>query len=119
MITMLVVDAVCWLVIGRQFRNARELNYLMQSLYFALHIILPYIWALYVEGSLSTDLVAARKRIFVASIPLAIFLVALVFNLDIISCYHRCGQRLSPRNRGLYLFASIPMSISCTPAFAP
>ena len=105
MITMLVVDAVCWLVIGRQFRNARELNYLMQSLYFALHIILPYIWALYVEGSLSTDLVAARKRIFVASIPLAIFLVALVFNLEYHFVFTIDADNVYHRAIGVYIYS--------------
>ena len=105
MITMLSVDAACWLVIGRHFRYAREINYLMQSLYFALHIILPYIWALYIEGSLSTDLVAARKRIFIASIPLVISLVALVFNLEYHFVFTIDADNVYHRAIGVYIYS--------------
>ena len=79
---MLVVDATCWLIDGQRFLFARELNFALETFYFALHGILPYLWALYVEGALSTDLRAANRRIAIATIPLVVFIVALFFNLE-------------------------------------
>ena len=80
-IAMLVVDAACWLIDGERFLFARELNYALETVYYALHVLLPYLWALYVEGALSTDLPAANKRIAIATIPLILFIVVLFFNL--------------------------------------
>ena len=63
LIVMLVIDAGCWLIDGAQFLFARELNYILETLYYCLQIFLPFLWALYVEYSLSSDLKSARKRI--------------------------------------------------------
>lgn len=97
MIAMLIIDAGCWLVDGTQFLFAHELNYALETLYFSLHVILPYLWALYVEVSLSTDLKAARRRVNIATIPLILFILALslnirygfVFTIDANNVYHR------------------------------
>lgn len=99
LIVMLVIDAGCWLIDGTQFRLARELNYILETLYYCFQIFLPYLWALYVEYSLSTDLKAARKRIRIATIPLVLFILALIFNLqsgfvfiiDSNNVYHRAS----------------------------
>lgn len=97
MMVMLAVDAGCWLIDGTQFSIAREINYTLETLYYSLHIILPYLWALYVEVSLSTDLKAARRRVNIATVPLVLFIVALAFNfrygfvftIDADNVYHR------------------------------
>ena len=41
-IVILVVDAVCWLIDGQRFLFARELNFALETIYFAMHGILPY-----------------------------------------------------------------------------
>ena len=107
MICMLAVDAACWLVIGQQFRYARELNYVMQTMYFALHIILPFLWALYIERSLSTDLIAARKRIIIASVPLYLFLAALVFNLQYHFVFTIDAYNVYHRAIGVYIYSAL------------
>lgn len=105
MIAMMIVDAGCWLIDGTRFPLAREINYAFETLYYAFHIILPYLWALYVEVSLSTDLKAARRRVNLATIPLVLFLLALslnirygfVFSIDENNVYHRAF--------GMYVYA--------------
>lgn len=81
MMLMLTVDACCWLIDGQRFLLARELNYALETIYYTLHVLLPYLWALYVEGALSTDLKAARRRITIATVPLVVFIGALVSTL--------------------------------------
>ena len=39
LMAMLVIDAGCWLIGGTQFRFARELNYILETLYFCFQII--------------------------------------------------------------------------------
>lgn len=107
MIAMLAVDAVCWLIDGQQFLFARELNYALETIYYALHVILPYVWALYVEVSLSTDLPAARRRITIATIPLVLFIVALAFNLEYGFVFTIDAQNVYHRAFGVYFYASL------------
>ena len=104
-IVMLVVDALCWLVDGTHFLFARELNYALETIYYALHVLLPYFWALYVEGALSTDLRAARRRITVATVPLVVFIIALVFNLKYDFVFSIDAQNVYHRAFGVYLYA--------------
>ena len=104
-IVMLVVDACCWLVDGQQFRFARELNVALQTVYFALHVILPYLWALYVEGALSTDLRAARRRITIATLPLLLFILALAFNFRYGFVFSIDAQNVYHRETGVYYYA--------------
>ncbi|NTU77040.1 MAG: diguanylate cyclase [Alphaproteobacteria bacterium] len=104
-IVMLVVDALCWLVDGTHFLFARELNYALETIYYALHVLLPYFWALYVEGALSTDLRAARRRITVATVPLVVFIFALVFNLKYDFVFSIDAQNVYHRAFGVYLYA--------------
>ncbi len=107
MIVMLVVDAACWLIDGTQFRFARELNYVLETIYYAFQIILPFLWAVYVEIALSSDLKSARRRINIATVPLIIFIIALVFNfnrgfvfiIDENNVYHRAS--------GMYVYAAL------------
>lgn len=96
-IFMLVIDACCWLIDGTTFRYARALNYTLQTVYYTVHLLLPFFWALYVEASLSTDLKAARRRLIIAGIPMALLIAFLPFNIhlgyvftiDASNVYHR------------------------------
>lgn len=102
---MLTVDAACWLIDGSQFLFARELNYALETIYYALHVLLPYLWALYVESALSTDLKAANKRILVATIPLILFILALGFNLEYGFVFTIDEQNVYHRANGFYVYA--------------
>ncbi len=107
MISMLVVDALCWLVDGTRFLFARELNYALETVYYALHVLLPYLWALYVEGTLSTDLRAVRRRITVATVPLVAFILALILNLKYDFVFAIDAQNVYHRAFGFYFYAFI------------
>lgn len=102
---MLVVDACCWLVDGQQFRFARQLNVALQTVYFALHVLLPYLWALYVEVALSTDLKEARRRITLATLPLLLFILALAFNFQYGFVFSIDSQNVYHREIGVYYYA--------------
>lgn len=104
LMVMLVVDACCWLIDGQQFRFALELNYMFETIYYALHIFLPFAWVLYVEGTLSTDLQAARKRTNIASIPLILLMIALVFNLKYPFVFQIDAQNVYHRAVGFYFY---------------
>ena len=104
-IVMLVIDAACWLIDGTQFRLALQLNYTLESIYYALHILLPYLWALYVESALSTDLRAAGRRIAVATVPLILFLIALIPNLKYGFVFTIDEQNVYHRAVGVYFYA--------------
>ena len=104
LMVMLVVDACCWLIDGRQFRFARQLNYMLETIYYALHIFLPFSWVLYVEGTLSTDLRAARWRTNLASVPLILLLVALAVNLKYPFVFRIDAQNVYHRDFGFYIY---------------
>ncbi len=105
MMSMLVIDATCWLIDGQRFLFARELNYALETIYYALHVLLPYLWAFYVEGVLSTDLKAARRRISIATVPLVIFIGALAFNLQYGFVFTIDAENVYHRAFGVYLYA--------------
>ncbi len=105
MITMLAVDAGCWLVDGTRFILARELNYALETVYFSLHVILPYLWALYVEVSLSTDLKAARRRVNLLTVPLVLFILALALNIRYSFVFTIDSENVYHRAFGVYIYS--------------
>ena len=105
LIAMLVIDAGCWLIDGAQFLFARELNYILETLYYCFQIFLPFLWALYVEYSLSSDLKAARKRIRIATLPLVIFTLALIFNLQSGFVFTIDSNNVYHRASGVYAYS--------------
>jgi len=110
MMTMLVVDAACWLIDGTQFRFAKQLNYTLETCYYALHVLLPYLWALYVEGAVSTDLRAARRRLTVATVPMVGFVFALAFNLKYGFVFTIDAQNVYHREFGMYYYTFLSYS---------
>lgn len=104
LMVMLVVDACCWLIDGQQFRFALQLNYMLETIYYALHIFLPFSWVLYVEGTLSVDFRAARRRTAIAGIPLILLLVGLVVNLRYPFVFRIDDQNVYHRDYGFYFY---------------
>ena len=107
MIVMLTIDAACWLIDGRRFLFARELNFALETLYYMLHVLLPYFWVLYVEVALSTDMRAVRRRITIAAVPLVVFILALVFNLEYGFVFTIDENNIYHREFGVYLYAFV------------
>lgn len=107
LMVMLAVDAGCWLIDGQQFRFARQLNFTLETIYYALHILLPFAWVLYVEGTLSTDLHAARLRTSLASVPLILLLMALVINLKYPFVFIIDEQNVYHRDFGFYFYGAL------------
>lgn len=106
-ITMLLVDAACWLVDGTQFHLARQINIALETSYYVLHVLLPYLWALYVEGALSTDLKAARRRIAIATVPLVVFIILLIPNLKFGFVFTIDAQNVYHRAIGVFFYAFV------------
>ena len=107
LMVMLAVDAGCWLIDGQRFRFARQLNFTLETIYYALHILLPFAWVLYVEGTLSTDLHAARLRTNLAGVPLVLLLIALVINLKYPFVFKIDGQNVYHRDFGFYFYGGL------------
>jgi diguanylate cyclase (GGDEF)-like protein len=80
-ITILVIDAVCWLSDGAVFPYARQFKHLIETLYFIFNICIPYLWAVYVDTVLKKDDEAIRARIRILAIPLVLFVALLIVNL--------------------------------------
>ncbi len=104
-ILMLIVDAACWLLDGTVFPFARVFNYTFESLYYALHIIMPFFWAVYVEIALSTDIRAARRRLIIAGVPLALLIAFLPFNIHLGWVFRIGADNVYHREWGLVAYA--------------
>lgn len=104
-ILMLVVDAACWVLDGTVFPLARALNYTLESLYYALHIVMPYFWAVYVEIALSTDMKAARRRLYIAGVPLLLLIAFLPFNIHLGWVFRIDANNVYHREWGLIFYA--------------
>jgi len=110
-IIMLIVDAGCWLLDGTTFPYARILNYTVESFYYALHVIMPFFWALYVEISLSTDMTAASRRLLIAGVPLLLLIAFLPFNIRLGWLFTIDSQNVYHREWGLILYAAYTYGI--------
>lgn len=110
MMLMLIVDAACWLIDGTRFLFARELNYAVESFYYVLHVLLPFLWALFVEGALSTDLKAAKQRVFILALPLVAAFVAVILNIRYEFVFSIDTQNVYHRESGFYVFAALSYS---------
>lgn len=107
---MLAVDMLCWLIDGKQFPFAHALGYAVETVYFILNLLLPYIWLLFTEHVLENDVKAANRRIRIAAVPIALAIVGLfvnlrygfVFTIDADNVYHRAI--------GVYLYAILAYS---------
>ena len=108
---MLVVDAACWLVDGATFPYARVMNYALQSVYYLLHILLPFFWALYVEAALSTNLKAARRRLILAGVPVALLAAFLPFNIHLGYIFTIDGNNVYHRAFGFLVYAFLTYAL--------
>ena len=104
-IFMLVIDAACWMLDGTTFPMARVLNYTVESIYYALHVTMPFFWAIYVELALSADMKAARRRLFIAGIPLVLLIAFLPFNIRLGWVFSIDAKNVYHREWGLIAYA--------------
>ena len=116
-LVMMILDSACWLVDGKQFPFARTVNYVVETLYFGFHLLLPYLWLIYTEYALNTNEVVIKRRTRIFTILLAVFLAGLllnlryelVFRIDENNVYHRAAGVLvyAAYAYALLLYASI------------
>lgn len=104
-IFMLVIDAACWVLDGTAFPMARVLNYTVESIYYALHVIMPFFWAIYVELALSANMKAARRRLLIAGVPLVLLIAFLPFNIHLGWVFTIDSQNVYHREWGLIVYA--------------
>lgn len=69
--------------------------------------MLPYLWALYVEGALSTDMKAARRRIGIATTLLVLFILALAVNVRYGFVFTVDAKNVYHREWGVYVYVSL------------
>jgi len=106
-IAMLIVDAACWVLDGQQFPNAWEVAFAVETLYFILHLLLPFFWANYVEIALSPNLEAAKRRLNIIAIPLVVFIFALVLNYKYGFLFTIDSENVYHRAYGVYIYAGL------------
>ena len=104
-IFMLVIDAACWMLDATTFPLARALNYTVESIYYALHVTMPFFWAIYVELALSADMKAARRRLIIAGGPLLLLIAFLPFNIHLGWVFTIDDQNVYHREWGLIIYA--------------
>jgi len=81
-ILILVVDSASWLIDSAIFPSARAFNSAINTLYYCFNILVPYLWVVYMEFSLSKELKTTRRRLKLLGIPLALLFVLLIINLQ-------------------------------------
>ena len=81
-IIILAIDSACWLIDGATFPNARIFNTAVNTFYYFLNILVPFLWVVYLEFALSKKPKAIYRRIQVLAIPLVLLSVVLFINLQ-------------------------------------
>lgn len=80
-IALCAMEMSAFLLDGRQFPGARALNWLLNSLLFAVNIVFAFQWTMYVDYKLFEDPARLRRRCRWLAIPMAAVLVLVVVNL--------------------------------------
>ena len=99
-IAILVIDAACWNVDGLTFRGAWTLNFVVESFYYFFNIFMPFLCAVYADTVLRLGARCTRRRIYILSVPVALYVLMLVLNyrtgwiftIDAQNYYHRSSQ---------------------------
>jgi len=105
LITMLVVDAVCWLLDGATFPHARIYILLGQTVYFFLNIMIPFLWVVYVEFTQKDKQKTIFRRLRLLSIPLVALTVLLLVNLHTSIVFIIDENNIYHRNTGYLAYA--------------
>ncbi len=103
-IAMLAVDTACWLIDGADFPYAHAANWIIETLYYFLNILIPFLWAIYVEINVSRGQKIPARRLRLLVVPLLIFSAALVVNLHTQTFFQIDEQNLYHRSAGFVVF---------------
>ena len=76
-----VVETASFLIDGRQFWGARELNILLNTLLFLMNMVFAFLWVCYADFKLFEDAGRLRRRSPVRAIPAAVLCLLCVVNL--------------------------------------
>lgn len=81
LMTVLVIDAACWLIDGKTFPFARETSLFVESWYYFFNGFMPFMWLVYTETTISSNSKAARRRIHWMATLLVVYVGVLIWNL--------------------------------------
>jgi len=110
-IIMHVIDAACWLVDGEAFPHAHAVGLAVESLYYVFMLLIPYFWALFVETSLSTDLMAARRRLIIAAVPVVLLIAFIPFNVRLGWVFTIDAENVYHREWGFIVYTAVTYGI--------
>ncbi|MBN7773217.1 GGDEF domain-containing protein [Clostridium aminobutyricum] len=117
---ILVLDSGMWLIDGKTFSFARELNFLISTAYYFLCGFISFIWLLYSDCKLNNTIRHLRNRLLVYFVPLLIDIVViaynlgsgLIFSIDAHNVYHRGEWVIIPVILSFsYLICSFVLSV--------
>ncbi len=94
---VLAFDTGMWLIDGKQFAYARNLNFLLSTCYYLASVLVCYAWIVYCDYKLYGNEPALRKRMLLYSFPMMLCIVLAltspltggVFFVDEANVYHR------------------------------
>jgi diguanylate cyclase (GGDEF)-like protein len=96
-IAILIIDAACWVIDGTTFPGARTANFIIETLYYFFNIFMPFLWAVYSETEINSDVKVVRRRKSLLTVPVIFYIVLLLLNtknglifvIDAQNVYHR------------------------------
>lgn len=102
-ITILIIDAACWIIDATTFPGARTMNFAIETLYYFFNIYMPFLWAVYVETAVNPDAKLVRKRVRLLAAPILFYIVLLVLNLKNQLIFVIDAQNVYHRGKGLII----------------
>lgn len=103
-LAMLVVDMLCWVLDGASFPGAYGLKLAAESVYYVFNILIPFLWLMYVEITVSKETKRTYRRLKWLSVPMLLLFVLVIVNLFTGALFTIDEQNIYHRNTGFYGF---------------
>ncbi len=102
-IAILIIDAACWVIDGTTFRGARAMNFAIETMYYFFNIFMPFLWAVYSETAVTSDVKLVRRRKHLLMVPIAAYVVLLALNFSNGFIFVIDSQNIYHRGEGLII----------------
>lgn len=102
-IAILIIDAACWVIDGTTFRGARAMNFAIETMYYFFNIFMPFLWAVYSETAVTSDVKIVRRRKHLLMVPIAAYVVLLALNFSNGFIFVIDSQNIYHRGEGLII----------------
>lgn len=97
---VLITDIIAWALDGKTFTGARELLYIVNSVFYAMQVVFSYTWALFTLFWNFRSETMLKKYALPLSVPMVLELIMIVINpitgwvftIDVINVYTRGSQ---------------------------